>query len=254
MNAFELVNSLLQPIVTAERDAVDNFRYKSMSHLMVRIAFATDIHGRRDIMDWLRERMKDCDLALIGGDIDDYGLTLDILAFTENTNTVVVLGNHDYPIAQASDKKYKGLHGDTIKINGIKIGGLSGSLPVGGWPFEVSESEYKLLLKKIGKVDILLTHNPPYDTRCDITYRQEHVGSKEIRDYIKKKTPKLVFCGHIHESQGIDNISITEIINPGAYANGNYVIVEYIEKKDHLKRELTRNITIDLLKYPTTVA
>ena len=198
---------------------------------MTRIAFATDIHMSPRIYAWVSRAAKTQDIVLLGGDFA--GLPSEGLTMTERLvsmaikagNIVMVAGNHDFPIYMEE----RGiLHGTTTQITGLTIGGIGGSLPVWG-PFEVSESEYELLLKKIGPVDILLSHQPPYNTECDVLmkggFHEQHIGSEVIRRYIEETQPKLVLCGHIHESVGVDSIGKTTIINPGDFASGNWLEV-----------------------------
>ncbi|MGV8168932.1 MAG: metallophosphoesterase family protein [Candidatus Nanoarchaeia archaeon] len=77
-------------------------------------------------------------------------------------------------------------------------------------------------LKKFGSADILLCHQPPYGIMDKIVaayapkkWQGLHAGSKLILKYIKTKQPKYVFCGHIHEGQGMQKIGKTEIHNLG---------------------------------------
>jgi Icc-related predicted phosphoesterase len=48
-----------------------------------------------------------------------------------------------------------------------------------------------------------------------------HVGSKAVRDSIKKYQPLLGLHGHIHESAGYDLIGKTLVLTPGSeYGEG----------------------------------
>ena len=45
---------------------------------------------------------------------------------------------------------------------------------------------------------------------------EKHVGNKDYRKFIERVNPKLVICGHIHETVGLtDKIGKTKVINPG---------------------------------------
>jgi Icc-related predicted phosphoesterase len=50
----------------------------------------------------------------------------------------------------------------------------------------------------------------------------KHAGSKSLRRFIETIQPRLVVCGHIHESAGIDTIGGTRLVNPGPFRHGNY--------------------------------
>jgi Icc-related predicted phosphoesterase len=157
-------------------------------------------------------------LVALGG---DYGPTEDqaeIVALASRFNNVVaVFGNHDH---QQSGTRI--LHGSAMELGGYTIGGIGGSLPSGGYPFEVDDTGYQIALQKLGKVDILLSHEPPLGTKLDILYGGKHIGSKAVFDYIRTTQPKLVMCGHVHESIAIDKVGNTVLVNPGAFQLGNF--------------------------------
>jgi Icc-related predicted phosphoesterase len=77
-------------------------------------------------------------------------------------------------------------------------------------------------LARFGRVDILVTHVPPYgilDTVNSNIARKEwagrHAGSKAILQNIKHYQPRYVFCGHIHEAEGMEKIGQTSVYNLG---------------------------------------
>ena len=55
-------------------------------------------------------------------------------------------------------------------------------------------------------------------------WQGKYAGSKTILKYIKNKSPKYVFCGHIHEGKGIKKIGKTQVYNLGS---GEYKILEF---------------------------
>ncbi len=97
----------------------------------------------------------------------------------------------------------------------------------------------KKILKNFNDLDILVCHQPPYGyldktnhPSAPKEWKGKHAGSKVILDYIKKKQPRYVFCGHIHEGEGKAKIGKTEVYNLGVAGNK---IIEYNYSKD-LKR------------------
>jgi len=84
---------------------------------------------------------------------------------------------------------------------------------------------------KLKKVDILVCHQPPFGVLDKVNFpsapkswQGKHAGSKIILNYIKKKKPKLVLCGHIHEGLGKKKLGKTQVINLGCA--GGYSIVD----------------------------
>ncbi len=86
------------------------------------------------------------------------------------------------------------------------------------------------VLSRFGKLDILVTHVPPYGVldRVDSvtvppSWVGRHAGSGTILEYIQSKQPEYVFCGHIHEAEGYERVGRTQVYNLGA---GGYKIIE----------------------------
>ena len=82
-------------------------------------------------------------------------------------------------------------------------------------------SKTKKALKWFNKVDILVMHQPPHKVLdlvgapAPMHWRGKHAGSRVLLDYIKRKQPKYVFCGHIHEGEGYKKVGKTEVYNLG---------------------------------------
>jgi len=119
-------------------------------------------------------------------------------------------------------------------FEGIKIGGLEYFVDT-NWvkefkPLNYAESLFNSkketnkavkILKWFDSLDILVCHQPPYGfldkvgSMAPKDWRGKNAGSKTILDYIKRKQPKYVFCGHIHEGKGMKKIGKTEVYNLG---------------------------------------
>jgi len=202
----------------------------------MRIAFIVDIHDNPKTMDWLAEAVKQYDMVAVGGDIGELGLLYKIVDFAVGKQVFIVLGNHDYPIEEMFAARSV-LHGTSQKVGALTIGGIGGSLPVYGGPLELDETELLILARNLGPVDILVAHQPPIDTNCDIVYDglselgAKHIGSVAIKKYIEETQPLLALVGHIHESPGVDTIGRTVIVNPGPFMTGNYAEVEFEKGK-----------------------
>ena len=51
----------------------------------------------------------------------------------------------------------------------------------------------------------------------DRSSKGQHLGSEAVRRTIEKRLPKLVVCGHVHESNGkTDKSGSTTIVNAGS--------------------------------------
>jgi hypothetical protein len=129
-------------------------------------------------------------------------------------------------------------------IDGLRIGGLEYFIDT-SWVNEFKPVDFKKrmegakketekarrVLRGFGNLDILLCHQPPYGYLDRVNFSGapkewigKHAGSKVILDYIKKKQPKYVFCGHIHENKGKAKIGKTIVYNAGSC--GDYILMD----------------------------
>jgi Icc-related predicted phosphoesterase len=75
------------------------------------------------------------------------------------------------------------------------------------------------------KVDVLITHQPPFGIRdaiCKPVYPGASVGCRRLREAVEKLEPKLHIFGHIHESHGDEVIGKTHFYNV-AYLDQAYL-------------------------------
>jgi len=143
-------------------------------------------------------------------------------------------------------KNFKLISNRFVNFSGVRIGGLeyfhdacwSKEFHLGDkkWLSEARKetAKAKRILKWFGKnkIDVLLCHQPPYGVLDKISGKYgapkrwwgKYAGSKVILDYIKKKQPRYVFCGHIHEGKGMKKIGKTKVYNVGC--EGDYVLVD----------------------------
>jgi Icc-related predicted phosphoesterase len=128
-------------------------------------------------------------------------------------------------------------------FNGLRVGGLEYFTDT-NWVRDFKPSEYReklkgakrgtdkarRILRRFDGLDILVCHQPPYGILDKVTakfapkaWQGKHAGSETILDYIKRKQPRYVFCGHIHEGEGMKRIGKTEVYNLGV---AGYKIIE----------------------------
>ena len=113
---------------------------------------------------------------------------------------------------------------------------------------EKFNNSWKNRLKKIfskinpKKTTLFLCHDVPKDTKLDLINNPDnplsgkHVGDEIIREFIEKYQPNLGICGHMHETQGVDKIGKTLVINAGYGRAGQFLVLEI--KGDKIKYEL----------------
>ncbi len=197
----------------------------------------TDIHAHIGVISALEKQLRSADLVLLSGDITHFGHKKEMAAIiglfrTLNPSLFAVSGNCDYPDAEEFLTEERiSLNGLTREFQGHTFYGLSGSLPCPGkTPHEYSEEEFEVFLRDLplvpGIPQIMVSHQPPYNTINDQVSPGVHVGSKSIRKFIEERQPLVCFTGHIHEGTGIDHIGNTAIVNPGPAGRGSYVLTE----------------------------
>jgi Icc-related predicted phosphoesterase len=122
----------------------------------------------------------------------------------------------------------------SVELNGVKIAGISHFIET-RWVHEfrgggmeamllamIEEEMARTFFNAVGKVDILVSHQPPYGVldRVGAKYAPKgwvgkHAGSRLLLDYISKHKPRYVICGHIHEARGVKKVGKTTVINAG---------------------------------------
>ena len=61
-------------------------------------------------------------------------------------------------------------------------------------------------------VDVVVVHCPPQGT-LDGTPGGDHIGSPGVREAMRTIRPRVLVCGHVHESPGVERIGETLVVN-----------------------------------------
>ena len=105
-----------------------------------------------------------------------------------------------------------------MDVEGVPFFGIGGGIPItpfGDWSFDFSDDEARAMLESCPEGAVLVSHSPPKG-HGDRTSRGEHCGSEAVLEAIESKRPRLVVCGHIHDSWGHDEmVGSTRVINAG---------------------------------------
>lgn len=214
----------------------------------MKILAISDIHGYVDLLRNVLEREIDVEIIIFSGDIAPYRLpqktlnyllkAIDIAKMYKINFFISVPGNIDIPnhYGEIQDKIYVNIHNSYKLYKDYIFLGFGGS-PITPFAtsFELSDDvmEKNLMqlynmVKTIESKDhryIVVTHSPPYGTKCDIAYNGINIGSKAVRKIIDLMKPMLIICGHVHESRCVDKIGDTVIVNPGPLFKGFYTII-----------------------------
>jgi len=185
-----------------------------------------DLHDDKKYLRELVNRAKkdDIDFVVCAGDISNFGRGL--IAVLDKFDKVgkkfyLIPGNHETDeMLRKVGKEFKNVinfHRRAIKIENYVF------LGYGEGGFALEDAEFRKVARgwyskyKDQKV-VLITHGPPYNTTIDYLefIPTKHVGNKDYRRFIQRMKPKIVICGHLHETANlIDEIDGIKIIHPG---------------------------------------
>lgn len=176
---------------------------------MTRVLAFSDLHLSRSRAEALVAASAEADLVIGAGDFCNMreGLVgaMSLIGGMKRP-FVMVPGNAESAeeLREAAHQGMTVLHGDGAEVAGLTLFGLGYGIPVtpfGAWSCDMSEAEAARMLAACEAADILVTHSPPKGV-ADVTSSGQSVGSTAIRDAVLRIGPKLVLCGHIHDSWG----------------------------------------------------
>jgi Icc-related predicted phosphoesterase len=131
---------------------------------------------------------------------------LDILQLRELRNVthipkLGVYGNHcsgNY----FDDLGITNMHLHVFEYQGLRFGGFEGCVRYkeSSWAKMYSQDEATELLRSFPKVDIMLTHCPPFGINDDPN-DDAHIGFTGLRDYLDQEQPKALLHGHTYPSK-----------------------------------------------------
>jgi hypothetical protein len=205
---------------------------------MIVLAFS-DIHGAYREVERVIASRREIDAIVVGGDLTTAGTAGDareaIQALAGYGKPVMaVAGNMD---PRPVEEEFRAL-GVSIDACGRTFGdigffGVSAApLSVLRTPNEITEEEI-LRRAEQGWAEVagcrrkvFVPHAPPARTALDRLRDGRHVGSISVREFIERRAPDLVVCGHIHEARGIDRIGSTIMVNCGPAWKGYYAVLD----------------------------
>ena len=162
----------------------------------------------RGLWDYYRpEKLRGYDLIISAGDLK--GEYLSFLVTMANRPLLYVPGNHDGRYARRPPEGCENIDGRLVKINGLRILGLGGSVLYSGGPEQYTERQMRRRIRRLGfllwrhgGVDIVVSHAPiaGFGDMDDAAHR----GFECFKRLIDKYQPKLWVHGHVHKRYGHD--------------------------------------------------
>ena len=152
-------------------------------------------------------RLDGIDLIIACGDLKSSYLTF--LATMGKAPILYVHGNHDGHYERKPPEGCECIEDRIVKINGLRILGLGGSMSYNGGPHQYTEREMARRIRKLrwklllsGGVDIVVTHAAPQGLGDSADYA--HRGFESFLPLLDKYHPQYLIHGHVHMTYGID--------------------------------------------------
>jgi len=200
----------------------------------MRIAAVGDIHVRktsRGALDSLFRAMSErADVALLCGDLTDYGLPEEAEIFAQEVRTslripaLAVLGNHDFESGQADEVKaiiasagVVFLNGDSHEIDDVGFGGAKGFLggfgrrQLGNWGEQSVKALVHEAVEEALKLEAALA-------RLRTTHKIAVLHYAPIQATVEGEPPEIIpFCGSSRLEEPIDRYRVTAAFHGHAH-------------------------------------
>ena len=176
----------------------------------MKLLIFSDIHNNLKALERLMET--EADYYFAAGDLVSWAKGLaacgDILK--RRAHQVYVLpGNHESAEQITAFCAKFGLHDfheHTLQIGKYHVAGLGYSSPTPfDTPGEYTEAQLAEKLAPFAALQplVLICHAPPLGTPLDRVREGLHAGSQAVREFVNQYQPEYLFCGHIHEAEGV---------------------------------------------------
>ena len=200
---------------------------------MLRIYAVADIHGRADKLAFILDKLDvlQPDALVVAGDIAGRADSGRIIEKLSNSPAPVlgIRGNTDRPAVD----HWLGNHTNTVclhlkqwNLRGIPFVGVSGTFvyPFGSRLAVREAPVLRALEPLVNDTTILVAHPPPWGV-LDRAFGRFHVGCRSLRALIKKRRPRLLICGHVHEHPGVDSLGTTQVVNCSVAHTGQGALI-----------------------------
>lgn len=124
----------------------------------------------------------------------------------QGAEAYVTYGNVDRPdiLAAHLPASARFVDGDTVEIEGVRVGFAGGGIVGIGTPGEITEDQMADKLDGMGRVDVLCTHVPPAigPLATDVIAGRIK-GSTAVLDFLDRAQPAFHYFGDVHQPQAV---------------------------------------------------
>lgn len=198
----------------------------------MRLLCVCDLHAEEVARGYLKRFLKECepDLVLLAGDLTERGplsFASDLLDDLSAFKVFAVAGNADKEdVADLLVERGVSLHSRVVEFEGVRFAGVNGANTRFEAGTEYSEEEFARLLESLKNVDVFVSHVPPSGTKASQGCAGE-AGSRAVREWILREQPRLAFCGHVHESRGVERLGGTKLVSVQPLMEGGAAMAEW---------------------------
>ncbi len=189
--------------------------------MAVRLLAVADLHSQTAAIQVVRDGVDRHlpDAVIVAGDLTNYGDAAEVRRVLDNLpgRVLAIPGNLDVRRAfeeGIAQSRAESLMGKRIAIHGVSIAGLSRP--------GASQS---------ASCDILVVHEPPRGI-LDNVGGGRHIGFAEHLEALRRLHPRVLLCGHCHESPGVVSHGGTTVVNCTLGSGGRGALVEV--EDDHV--------------------
>jgi Icc-related predicted phosphoesterase len=213
----------------------------------MRIIALADVHGSYGAMEAILEAEEPYDAVVLAGDVTTKGTVQELESALQSLRSygrpvLAVAGNMDPPLLeQALIRLGVGINGKGRVVGDVGFFGVSACPPTPFHSPNVASEEEIARRAEEGWKDVasarwtlFVPHAPPAQTALDRTFLGTHAGSRSVREFIERRSPHAVVCGHIHEARGVEKLGFTRMVNCGSAARGYYAVVTF-DSEPHLE-------------------
>lgn len=216
----------------------------------MRVLVVADLHYNLRQFDWLLHAASGYDLVFVAGDVLDLAghvdldtqvvvLTKYLAKLRASAPVLVCSGNHDVDARDAAGERVaawlQDLRDDDVRVDGEHVRlptGLVSICPY--WDGPVGRAGVEGFLERAPRPAsgwIWLHHVPPQGSPVSWNGRG-HAGDGLLDELIRRHSPDLVLCGHVHDSpfraggSWIDRVGDSWVFNPGRQLGGLPTCIE----------------------------
>jgi hypothetical protein len=170
--------------------------------MAARFLAVADIHGGAAAIRAIHEEAKRHapHAIIIAGDLTDYGDASEVQRVLDSLpgRVLAIPGNLDVPQAFEAGiaaSRAESVIGGRIEVDGVGVVGLP-----------------RRATAQVAPCDVLVVHEPPWGLLDDVGGGR-HIGFREHLDALHRLRPKVLLCGHCHESPGVVTHDGTIVVN-----------------------------------------